>query len=311
MIFNPDLSKQAQEVIFSRKIKKLLHPTLLFNNIPLNNSLFQKYLGLTLDIKLNFSKHIKSTTKKISKTTGLLRKFQQILPRSTLLTIYKTFIRSQLDYADIIYDQAYNSAFHDKLESIQYNACLAITGAIRGTSTEKIYQELGLESLKSRRWFRKLCHFYKIFNDKSPSYLFNLIPNFNRVHNTKLSYNIPSIKVRHDYFKKSFFPSAITEWNKLDLNIRNSAGLNAFKKKLLNFIRPCAKSIFDIHKPLRIKLLTRLRLGLCPLHEHKFRHCFEDTLNLLCECAKDIESAMHFFLHCTNFLIPRQTELVS
>ena len=301
MIFNPDFSKQAQEVIFSRKIKKLLHPTLLFHNIPLNNSLFQKHLGLTLDIKLNFSGHIKSITKKISKTMGLLRKFQQILPRSTLLTIYKTFIRSRLDYADIVYDQAYNSAFH---ESIQYNACLAITGAIRGTSTEKIYQELGLESLKSRRWFRKLCHFYKIFL-KSPSYLFNLIPYFNRVHNTRLSYNIPTIKVKHDYFKNSFFPSAISEWNKFDLNIRNSGSLNAFKKKLLNFIRPCSNSIFDIHNPLGIKLLTRLRLGLSPLHEHKFRHCFQDTLNPLCECAKDVESTMHFFLHCTNILISR------
>ena len=307
MIFNSDLSKQAQEVIFSRKIKKLLHPTLLFNNIPLNNSLFQKHLGLTLDIKLNFSEHIKSITEKISKTMGLLRKFQQILPTSTLLTIYKTFIRSRLDYADIIYDQAYNSAFHDKLESIQYNACLAVTGAIRGTSTEKIYQELGLESLKSRCWFRKLCHFYNIFNDKSPSYLFNLIPNFNRVQNTRLSYNFPTIKVKHDYFKNSFFPSAISEWNKLDLNSRNSASLNAFKKKLLNFIRACANSIFDIHNPLGIKLLTRLRLGLSPLHEHKFKHCFQDTLNPLCESAKDIESTMHFFLHCTNFLIPRQT----
>ena len=111
----------------------------------------------------------------------------------------------------------------------------------------KINQELGLESLKSRRWFRKLCHFYKIFNEKSPSYLFKLIPNFNRVHNTRLSYNIPPIKVRHDYFKNSFFPSAISEWNKLDLNIRNSASLNTFKKKLLNFIQPCANSIFDIH----------------------------------------------------------------
>ena len=75
MIFNPDLSKQGQEVIFSRKIKKLLHPALLFNNIPLSNSLFQKHLGLTLDIKLNFSEHIKSITRKISKTLGLLRKF--------------------------------------------------------------------------------------------------------------------------------------------------------------------------------------------------------------------------------------------
>ena len=77
MIFNPDLSKQAQEVIFSRKIKKLLHPTLLFNNIPLSNSLFQKHLGFTLDIKLNFSEHIKSITKKISKTLGLYVNFNK------------------------------------------------------------------------------------------------------------------------------------------------------------------------------------------------------------------------------------------
>ena len=182
MIFNPDLSKQAQEVTFSRKIKILLHPTLLFINISLSNSLFQKHLRLTLNIKLSFSEHIKSITKKISKTMVLLRKFQQILPSSSLLTIYKTFIRSRLHYADIIYDQAYNSDFHDKLESVQYNACLAITSAIRGTS------------LKSKRWFRKICHFYKIFSEKSPSYLFNLIPNFSRVYSTRLSYNIPPVK---------------------------------------------------------------------------------------------------------------------
>ena len=149
---------------------------------------------------------------------GLLRKFKQILPWSSLLNIYKTCIRNRLDYANIIYDQAYNSAFHDKLESIQYNVCLTIIGAIRGSSTEKIYQELGLECLKSRRWFRKLCHFHKIFNEKSPSYLFNLIPNFDK---TRLSYNIPPIKVRHDNFKNLFFPSAKIEWKKLDLNIRN------------------------------------------------------------------------------------------
>ena len=96
-------------------------------------------------------------------------------------------------------------------------------------------------------------------------------------------------------------------WNKLDVDIRNSGSPNTFKKKLLNFIWPCANSIFNIYNPLRIKLLTRLRLGFSHLHEHKFRHCFQDTLNPLCECSKDIESAMHFFLHCTNFLIPRQT----
>ena len=99
----------------------------------------------------------------------------------------------------------------------------------------------------------------------------------------------------------------MTEWNKLYLNIRNSASLNTFKKKLLDFIRPCANSIFNIHNPLGVKHLTRLRLGLSHLHEQKFRHCFQDTFNPLCECGKAIESKMHFFLHCTYFLIPRQT----
>ena len=83
----------------------------------------------------------------------------------------------------------------------------------------------------------------------------------------------------------------------------NSASLNTFKKKLLNFIRSYANTIFDIPNPLGIKILTILRPDLSHLHEHKFRHCFQDTLHPLCECSKDIESTVHFFLHC-NFFIP-------
>ena len=90
-------------------------------------------------------------------------KQQSALPRITLVTIYKAFVRPHLDYGDILYDQAFNNCFHDRLETVQYNACLAITGAIRDTSREKLYQELGLESLRLRRWYRKLCLFYKAF----------------------------------------------------------------------------------------------------------------------------------------------------
>ena len=124
------------------------------------------------------------------------------------------------------------------------------------------------------------------------------------VHNTRFR---SPMKVRYDYFKNSFFSSAITEWNRLDLNIRNSASLSAFKKNLLNLILPRANNIFDVHNPIRIKLLTRLHLGLSHLHEHKFRLCIQNTLNPLCKCGKYIESTIHLFLHCTNFLIPRQT----
>ena len=53
---------------------------------------------------------------------------------------------------------------------------LAITGAIRGSSREKLYRELGFESLHDRRWYRKLCFYYKILHADCPSYLSELIP---------------------------------------------------------------------------------------------------------------------------------------
>ena len=145
MIFNPYLTKQGQEVIFCIKTKKLLYPSLSFNNISLKNSIVQKHLGLKLVVKLNFVEHMKNITQKINKTIDLLRRFPTNLPRLSLLTIYKTFLKSQLDNPDFIYDQGYNFSFKEKLESFQDNACLEITRAISGTSSEKLFQELGLD----------------------------------------------------------------------------------------------------------------------------------------------------------------------
>ena len=174
--FNPDPSKQAQEVIFSRRLQNSIHPTSSFNNNTVTQTVTQKHLGMLLDTKLDFQGHLKSVLNKVNKTIGLLRKLHNTLPRLPLLTIYKSFIRPHLDYGDTIYDQSYNVSVHPKLESIQYNSALAITSAIRGTSTEKLYDELGLEILEKRRWYRKLCSFNKVYKRHSPKYLFNIIP---------------------------------------------------------------------------------------------------------------------------------------
>ena len=69
------------------------------------------------------------------------------LPCNALLTIYKSFIRPHLDYVDILYDNPNNEHFQSKVEKVQYRTCLAITGAIKGTSRERLYNELGLHSL--------------------------------------------------------------------------------------------------------------------------------------------------------------------
>ena len=148
MSFSLDPSKEAQEVIFSRKSKRSTDPSLVFNNNNVYKTFSQKHLGVTLDFKLTFEEHLNNVLAKVNKAVGLLRKLRNILPRTTLITIYKTFIPPDKDSGDVLYDQASNNSFIEKLESIQYNACLALTGAIRSTSKEKIYQELGLESLR-------------------------------------------------------------------------------------------------------------------------------------------------------------------
>ena len=75
MIFNPDLTKQAQEVIFSKKLNKPVHPNLTFNNSQVSQTESQKHLGLILDNKLNFNEHLKGVLDKISKTMGFICKF--------------------------------------------------------------------------------------------------------------------------------------------------------------------------------------------------------------------------------------------
>ena len=114
MSFNPDPSKQVQEIIFSRKTKKNYHPLLRFNNSIVPQSPYQKHLGIFLDAQPTSKEHLKVITTKVNKTIGLLRKLQNILPRLALMTIYKAFVRPHLDYRDVIYDEAYNETFHQK-----------------------------------------------------------------------------------------------------------------------------------------------------------------------------------------------------
>ena len=138
-----------------------------------------------------------------------------------------------------------------------------------------------METLE-RRWYSKLCYFYKVYKSHSPKHLFNIIPVTVSRYNTKDTNNSPQFKGKHNCFRNSFFPSAVIEWNKLDLNIRNSESFqvfrNIFKKSLLKFIPPSGSSVFNCHNPRGVKLLTRLitrlRSTLSHLQENKFKHSF-------------------------------------
>ena len=177
---------------------------------------------------------------------------------------------------------------------------MAITGLIQGTSKVKLYREWGLESLKSRRWFRRLCCFYRIKTFGLPSYLSNLISSGFHSYNTRNSENVVTYHCRADTFKHSFFPWTTLEWNKLDLTLRKSL-YKIFRNSLLKMIRHSPNPVYDIHNPVGLRLLTRLRLRLNHLNEHKFNHNFKSCVNPLCTCSLEIESTSHFFPHCNNY----------
>ena len=180
-----------------------------------------------------------------------------------LLTIHKFFLRPHLDFGNVIYDRVFNESLQINLESSLYNFALAITAAIRGSSREKLCQKLGLELLKLRRWYQKLCFF------------FDIIPKFLSRQTTTNYNNIPLFNVKHEYFRNSFsFPSTVIEWNKLNNNIQNSESVSALKKKILKFIRPSPNRTVNVHNHHGIKLFTKLRVRLSHLREQKFRHNF-------------------------------------
>ena len=186
---------------------------------------------------------------------------------------------------------------------------IILQGVSQGTSREKLYKELGLETLKSGRWLKNLCFFYKIKNNGIPSYLAELIHSEFHLCNAWNTRNITTYSCRTDAFKYSFFPWTKNEWDKLNFNIRASS-FNIFRANLINIVRPIPNSVFDIFNPLGLELITRLRLGLSHLNGHRFKHNFSDCINPLCTCSLDIESTVHYFLHCNYYNSARISLLI-
>ena len=153
------------------------------------------------------------------------------LPRHTLSEFYKLYVRSHLDYGDVIYHslEKISEFSHsvilpsqmEKLESVQYSAALAVFGAWRGTSQEKVYAELGWESLSLRRWIRRLTLFYKFMNNLSPGYTKDPIPPHRQLQYSFRNQDVVGqIMARTEKFQSSFYPNCLTEWKKLDPEIR-------------------------------------------------------------------------------------------
>ena len=256
---------------------------------------------MILDSKLNFHSHIREAIIKARRGIGIIRFLSKYVSRDVLDQIYKLYVLPHLDYGDIIYhkyDAEFKLDFTKKLESTQYSAALAVTGAWRGTNTDRLYEELGWEILYYRRWYRRLCHFYKLRNDQRPFYLYSEIPLERKHHYNLRRPNVyePNV-ISTNRFSHTYFQNCMREWNLLDETIKNSPTISVFKGELVRLVRPSKKSYFGINDIEGIRLLTRLRVHFSDLREHKFRHKFQCS-SPMCLCQTGIENNEHFFLHC-------------
>ena len=299
MLFNPDMNKQAIEVIFSAKNDKPFHPDLSFNNIPVSREEFTKHLGFYLDSKLNCSKHIREAIIKATKGISLLKYLSQYVSRKVLELSYKLYVRPHLDYGDVIYHNQ-RSDLMDLIEQVQYKAALIVSGCWQGTNRDKLYEELGWESLSQRRWHRRLTTFYKITNSLTPSYLNEHIPEQVEPNVSLRRHAVRTPRCRTSRFANSFFPFCLSEWNSLDDSIKVSPSLSEFKTKLNSLIRPKGNSFYSIRDHSGIKLLTKIRVTFSDLRDHRFNHNF-NCISPICHCGLDEETSIHYFLCCPRY----------
>ena len=249
MEFNPDPTKQATEVLFSCKKS---HPQLIFNGTVVKKVNEQKHLGLIQDSGLSFKKHFDEKIIKAKKNIAIIKHLSNILPLKTLDQMYKALVRSHLDYCDIIYHIAptinpppllptFNSLM-EKLERVQYQAALAITGAWQGSNCSKLNEKLGWETLSDRRMSRRILQIHNIINNKTPSYLKDKLPPNHRPFFNRPLFNVfREIKFKTDRYKNSFFPQAILPGTKLSRILRTFHLLIALKVTFYLFSDPRIK----------------------------------------------------------------------
>ena len=218
------------------------HPPIYFNGKEVVAKTGQKHLAFILDKQLNFNAHLKEVIGKAKRGIGVIKFISKCVTRNVLDQMYKLYVRPHLDYGDVLYhqyDPNFSLSLTTVLESVQYSAALVVTGAWRGTNTDKLYEELEWESLCHRRYYRRMTLFYKIVNGCTPEYSRAPI-NLARVkpHSFRNSNVLEPINSRTNQFASSFYPFCVREWNNFELSLRVLPSISQFKTAIIRIIRP-------------------------------------------------------------------------
>ena len=243
----------------------------------------------------------------------MLKSLKFTLDRKSLETIYVSFIRPSLEYANTLWAGAYDKDL-TKLDSLEVEAMRSVTGATAGSNIANLYKDTGWVPLLDRRDIHSLCLLYKLFRGEGPSYLRDLLsPEVGE--RTDYRYPLRNMNdtdipfTRLDIFKRSFFPRTLSLWNKLDLETRKSHSLYAFKEGItpkpdkFEYFCHSGDRWAGIHH-------ARIRIGCSKLksHLHNNLHVIEEES---CQCGHRSEDPFHFFFECPRYVALRNNLFTS
>ena len=299
--FNP---AKSESVIFSRRQNKPYHPPVVLNQKQVAEVTSHKHLGLVFSNDCSWHEHLEYLKAKTWSRINIMRKLKFKLDRRSLQTIYFSFIRPLLEYADVVWDNCTQYEVND-LEKIQNEAARIVSGATRLVSINSLSLETGWESLSSRRKKHKLQLFFKMQNNLAPDYLSSLVPptvGSTSAYPLRNSSNLHTLRAKTQLYFNSFLPSVIRDWNELPEEIRFSSSLGAFKYKLNRDVIMPPKFYFT-GKRLGQIYHARLRTNCSPLNQHLFSKNIIDSPT--CACGA-VEDTYHYLFVCNRFSNLRQ-----
>jgi hypothetical protein len=297
--YNP--TKTVSLHITNRKVTAP-HPPLSLNGVGIKEINSHCHLGVDLEKSFSWLTHILRIAGKSAKCVGLMRRASRDLPRQCLENLYLTMVRPILEYGGLLFDGSPVKHLQH-LDKVQREAALVCTGAYKHTKTTELMNELGWDSLESRRESQKLCLMYKIQSNLAPTYLIDSCPPLvGEVchYNLRNSNDISLPMGKKTGYVGSFMPSAIRAWNALEPTIKNRNSLDSFKYNLKKAKSKKKTKLYSNFNGSRAINHTRMRMGLSGLKAQ--RHSYNHVTHPTCDyCGAKKEDAMHYFFQCNTF----------
>ena len=275
-------------------------PSLYMNDTEIQDSIQHKHLGCILQNNAKWNRHIEGVVTKCSRRIGILKGLQFQLDRHTLEILYKAFIKPIMDYASAVWINCTGEQ-QNELEKLQLSALRVITGAIKGTSHHKIYEESHFITTIESRHRRHLLLFYKIYHGHSPSTISSLLPHHTRQqsdYNLRNKNQLALHRARTEMLRNSFIPSMTKTWNDLEDSIKYIGSIHDFKSHLRKDDTKPPPYYYAGDRRSQI-YHTRMRMGCSSLRNDLFNMKIIDRKD--CDCGHPTEDASHYLFSCPNY----------